>query len=166
MIHFVSGDILLSRAQVLAHGVAPNDPMTHGLALALRQKYPALHKDFHHWCSQQHPKPGSAWMWGAPGGVRVVNLITQDGGYGIGGKPGRASGHNVREAVRELVKMAAAESFTSIALPRLATGVGALSWEEVLPVLDERLGALAIPVYVYSEYHPGKIAHEPGLPQI
>ena len=163
MIHFVSGDILLSRAQVLAHGVAPNDPMTHGLALALRPGYPALHKDFHHGCSQQHSKPGTAWMWGGPGGVRVVNLITQEGGYGAGAKPGRASAHNVREAVRELVKMAEAESFTSIAVPRLATGVGALPWDDVLPVLEERLGALAIPVYIYSEYHPGQIAHEPGL---
>ncbi len=33
MIHFVSGDILLTRAQVLVHGVAPSDPMTHGLAI-------------------------------------------------------------------------------------------------------------------------------------
>lgn len=78
MIHFVAGDILLSRAQVVAHGVAPNDPMTHGLALALRQKY-------------------------------------------------------------------------------------TLPWDDVLPVLEERLGALAIPVYVSSEYHPGQVAHEPGL---
>ncbi len=69
----------------------------------------------------------------------------------------------MREALRELVKMAEAESFTSIAVPRLATGVGALPWDDVLPVLEERLGALAIPVYVYSEYHPGQMAHEPGL---
>ncbi len=163
MIHFVSGDILLSRAQVLVHGVAPSDPMTHGLALSLREKYPALHKDFHHWCSQQHPKPGAAWMWGSAGGVRIVNLITQDGGYGAGGRPGRATLHNVRASLRALTKMAEAESFTSLAVPRLATGVGALSWDDVLPVLEERLGALGIPVYVYSEFHAGKAATEPGL---
>ena len=28
-----------------------------------------LQKDFHHWCSQKHPKPGEAWMWGGSGGV-------------------------------------------------------------------------------------------------
>jgi len=164
VIHFVSGDILLSRAQVLAHGVAPNDPMTHGLAFEVRQKYPALHKDFHHWCSQQHPKAGSAWLWGAPGGVRVVNLLTQDGGYGIGAKPGRATLHNVREALRAFAKMAAKEGFESVAMPRLATGVGALTWEDVLPVIEDRLGGLELPVYVYAEYRPGKTAHEPGLP--
>lgn len=164
MIHFVSGDILLSRAQVLAHGVAPNDPMTHGLALALRPGYPALHKDFHHGCSQQHSKPGTAWMWGGPGGVRVVNLITQEGGYGAGAKPGRASAHNVREA-RARTGQDGRGRVVHVhrgAAPGHGRGC-ALPWDDVLPVLEQRLGALAIPVYVYTEYHPGQSAHEPGL---
>ncbi|MBP7776367.1 MAG: macro domain-containing protein [Acidobacteria bacterium] len=163
MIHLVSGDILRTRAQVLAHGVAPNDPMTQGLALAIREMYPALHKDYHHWCSQQHPKPGSAWLWGAAGGVRIVNLLTQEGGYGVGARPGRATLHNVREALRALAKMVAKEGFESVALPKLATGVGALAWSDVLPVIEDRMGALGIPVYVYAEYQPGQVAEEPDL---
>ncbi len=127
MIHQVTGDILLSRAQAIAHGVAPNDPMTQGLALQLREKYPGMHKDFHHWCSQGHPKPGEAWMWGGPG-VRVVNLLTQEGGYGHGARPGRATLKNVREALRALSAMIVSEGFASLALPRLATGVGELPW--------------------------------------
>lgn len=163
MLYFVSGDLMLSRAQAIAHGVAPNDPMTHGLALALRQKYPSLHKDFHHWCSQQHPRPGAAWLWGGPGGVRIVQLLTQDGGYGVGGRPGRATTQHLREALRELAKLVAKEGLTSLAVPRLATGVGGLAWDEVLPVVEDRLGKLGIPVYVYAEYRPGKVAHEPGV---
>ena len=42
MIYEVSGDILLSKAQAIAHGVAPNDHFTNGLALSLRERYPAL----------------------------------------------------------------------------------------------------------------------------
>lgn len=42
MIHYVSGDILLSKAAAIAHGVAPNDHMDHGLALALRERWPAM----------------------------------------------------------------------------------------------------------------------------
>lgn len=163
MIHRVSGDILKSRAQVIAHGVAPNDPMKQGLALALREKYPALQKDYHHWCSQAHPKPGSAWMWGGPGGARVVNLLTQEGGYGQGSHAERATLKNVRDSLRALAKLAADEGFTSIALPRLATGVGGLDWDEVASIIEERLGDLPIPVYVYTEYHPNKQAPEPGL---
>lgn len=163
MLYFVSGDVLRSRAHVIAHGVAPNDPMTQGLALALRQRYPSLHKDFHHWCSQQHPQPGEAWVWSGAGGVRIVNLLTQEGGYGEGARPGRATTKWVRESLRALVRMAEVEGFQSIALPRLATGVGGLAWDDVLPVIEERLGAVGIPVYVYAEYRPGRIAHEPGV---
>lgn len=161
MIHYVSGDILLTRAHVLAHGVSPNDPMKQGLALALHDRYPAMHKDFHHWCNTAHPNPGDAWMWGGTGGVRIVNLMTQEGGYGHGGRPGPATIKHVRDALRELAKMARKEKFTSIALPRLATGVGGLDWSDVLPVIEERLGELDIPVIVYSEFRPGLSADEP-----
>ena len=162
MIHYVSGDILLSRAQAVAHGVAPKDPMNQGLARSLHEKYPAMHKDYHHWCDQTHPKPGGAWMWGGPGGVRVVNLITQEGGYGHGGRPGRATLRNVRHALRALAHIVESERFASLALPRLATGVGGLRWEDVRPVIEERLGALPVPVYVYAEFHAGQRADEPS----
>jgi O-acetyl-ADP-ribose deacetylase (regulator of RNase III) len=163
MIYQVSGDILLTKAQVLAHGVAPNDPMSQGLALSLHKKFPAMHKDFHHWCNQKHPKPGDAWLWGGPGGVRIVNLLTQEGGYGHGARPGKATLKHVGDTLRALAKMAESETFTSIALPRVATGVGGLAWEDVLPLIEERLGHLDIPVYVYSDFHAGQKAQEPTV---
>ncbi len=161
MIHYVSGDILLSRAQAVAHGVAPKDPMKQGLARSLHEKFPAMHKDYHHWCDQTHAKPGEAWLWGGPSGARVVNLITQEGGYGHGAHPGRATVKHVRHALRALAHLAEAEGFASLALPRLATGVGGLDWHDVRPVIEERLGGLAIPIYVYSEFHVGQQAEEP-----
>lgn len=164
MIHQVSGDILLSQAQVIAHGVAPNDPMKQGLALQLREKYPAMQKDFHHWCSQQHPKPGEAWMWGGTGGTRIVNLLTQDGGYGHGARPEKATVKNVRDSLRALAHMVETEHFTSVALPRLATGVGELDWKDVWPIVQERLGGLGIPIFVYTAFHAGQKANEPLAP--
>jgi O-acetyl-ADP-ribose deacetylase (regulator of RNase III) len=160
MIQQVSGDILLSRAQVIAHGVAPKDPMNQGLALSLHEKYPAMHKDFHHWCHQQNPQPGDAWMWGGASGLRVVNLLTQAGDAGHSAHPGRASLKHVRDSLKALAKLAKQESFRSIALPRLATGVGGLAWDDVWPVIQEQLGDLGIPVVVYSEYHAGQNALE------
>ena len=159
MIHEVEGDILLTGAQAIAHGVAPNDPMNQGLALSLHERYPAMHKDFHHWCHQQHPKPGEAWLWGGPENVRLVNLITQEGGYD-GQKPGKASTANVNHALRALKKLVAAENLTSLALPKLATGVGGLDWKEVKPLIEAQLGELNIPVYLYTVYQAGVKANE------
>ncbi len=160
MIQQVSGDILLSKAQVIAHGVAPKDPMNQGLALSLHEKYPAMHKDFHHWCAQHNAQAGEAWMWGSTNGVRVVNLLTQEGGNGHAAHPGRATLKHVRDSLKSLAKIAKKEAFKSIALPRLATGVGGMDWKEVLPVIEEQLGDLGIPIVIYSEFHAGQAAKE------
>lgn len=162
MIHEVAGDILLSKAHAIAHGVAPNDPMNQGLALSLRERYPAMHKDFHHWCSIQHPQSGEIWAWAGAGGARIISLLTQEGGYGHGGRPGRASVKHVSDSLRALAKLVAQEGIESIALPRLATGVGGLDWSEVKPVIESRLEGLGIPVYVYTTFHAGVAAKEPA----
>lgn len=162
MIYEVAGDILLSQAQAIAHGIAANDPMTEGLALSLHKQFPSMHKDFHHWCHQSRPSPGAAWMWGGPDGVRIVNLITQEGGYGHGARPEAATLKHVRDSLKELTKIIADEAITSIALPKLATGVGGLEWDDVYPLVKEKLGDLDIPVYVYTEFHAGQQASEPG----
>ena len=161
MIHEVEGDILLTKAEAIAHGIAANDPMNQGLALSLHERYPAMHKDFHHWCHVTHPKPGEAWVWGGAEGARIVNLITQEGGYGGGKKPGKAPESNVNHALRALKKIIQKEGFKSVALPRLATGVGGLDWSEVKPLIQSQLGDLDIPIYVYVVFHAGQQAKEP-----
>jgi O-acetyl-ADP-ribose deacetylase (regulator of RNase III) len=160
MIHEVAGDILLSKADAIVHGVAANDPMDQGLALALHKNYPAMHKDYHHWCHVQHPKAGEAWVWVGADGVRIVNLLTQDGGYGHGSRPGKATESNVNHALRSLKKLISKEKFSSVALPRLATGVGGLDWDKVLPLIKNQLGDVAAEIYIYSDYVPGKQAKE------
>jgi O-acetyl-ADP-ribose deacetylase (regulator of RNase III) len=162
MIHKVEGDILLSKAQAIAHGVEKNDPMNKGLALELRNKYPMMHTDFHRWCHQHNTRPGEAWMWTGPNNIRIVHLITQESLESHDHLHGKATLNNIRHALSALVKIITAEKFTSIALPRLATGVGDLDWDDVCPLIENSLGGLAIPVYVYATYHPGQPANEPG----
>lgn len=161
MIHKVSGDILLSKAHAIAHGVAPNDDFHSGLALALRTEWPALYKDFRHFHHQRHPDPGELWMWGGVGGVRIISLFTQEPAPRTGGHAGKASVENVNHALRALHKLAEKEKFTSIALPRLATGVGGLAWNEVEPLIAKHLGSLGIPIIIYETYVAGKAAAEP-----
>lgn len=162
MIHFVAGDILKSRAQALAHGIAPGDHFDSGLALALRERWPALAKDFRHHCQVSHPKPGEVFTWVAPEGRRIVNLLTQDPAPSHHAKPGPATLAHVNHVLRELHRIAERERFDSLALPRLATGVGGLDWKDVRPLIDRHLGELAIPIFVYERYEPGVEASEPA----
>lgn len=160
MIREVEGDILLSKAAAIAHGVAPNDHFDSGLALALREQWPAMVKDYRHYCQTNHPKAGEIWSWGGADGRAIVNLMTQGAAYGQGEKPGKASIEHVNHALKALAKFVAAEGIKSLALPRLATGVGALEWTEVKPLVVRHLGDLGIPVYVYTVYHQNVAALE------
>lgn len=160
MLHEVSGDILLTRAQAIAHGVAPNDHFTSGLALALREKWPSMAKDFKHYAQQSHPKPGEIWMWGGVGGIRIFNLLTQEGELTHGSKPGKATLPNVNHCLRRLRHAIEKEEITSLALPAIATGVGGLSMKDVKPLIESNLGDLSIPIFLYTTYHKDQQADE------
>ena len=160
MITKVRGDILLSDAKAIAHGVAPHDHFNQGLALALRERHPAMAKDFRHYCHQDNPKPGHAWLWAGPERV-IINLMTQEPAPDNKAHPGKATAHNVNHALKELRAILEKENISSVALPRLATGVGDLDWDEVEPLIEKLLGDLGIPVMVYVSYEKVKKADEP-----
>ena len=141
----VTGDLLLSDAKAIAHSVAPNDHFDQGLALALRERWPAMVKDFRHFCREKGAKTGDVWVWTAPTGQRFISLLTQEPAAHEGSHPGKASLENLRHAVHALKKVVADEKITSLALPRLATGVGGLKWPDVKAVLSETFSALPVP---------------------
>ncbi len=161
MLKEVSGDITLSGAQAIVQGVAPEDHFNQGLALSLRELYPAMSKDFRHYCKVSHPGAGEIWAWGGVDKKRIINLMTQEPAEGKQGHPGKATTANVNSALRALRKLVEEENFTSIALPKLATGVGGLDWEgDVLPLIERHLGDLNIPVYLYTTFKQGEKAAE------
>ncbi len=163
MISEIQGDILLTKAQAIVHGVAPNDDFHQGLALAIREKWPVMVKDFRHWCRTAHPKPGEAWLWGTTDGQRIINLLTQEPAAHDHSHPGTAKLESVNHALKALHHLIEKEGITSIALPKLATGVGRLEWSEVRSLIEKHLGSLNIPIMIYGEYHKGQQAVEPGL---
>jgi O-acetyl-ADP-ribose deacetylase (regulator of RNase III) len=161
MLHELSGDILLSSAKSIVHGVAPNDDFHHGLALQLRERMPAMYKDFRHYCQTQHPKSGELWTWMSADGRYLVNLFTQDAAYAHGSKPGHATVSHVNHTLHALRNFTQKEKVSSLALPRLACGVGGLDWNDIKPLIEKHLGDLKIPVYIYANYQKGIKASEP-----
>jgi O-acetyl-ADP-ribose deacetylase (regulator of RNase III) len=163
MIHEVEGDLMLTGASAIAHGVSPNDHFDAGLALALREAWPSLAKDYRHYAHQAHPRPGELWTYPTPDGRRIYNLMTQEGEQMRGGSSsGAATVSNVHHALRALRQAVHADGVASLALPRLATGAGRLAWDEVRPLIDQHLGDLPIPVYLYSTFRRGQRAVEPA----
>jgi O-acetyl-ADP-ribose deacetylase (regulator of RNase III) len=161
MIHELSGDILFSSAKAIAQGVAPNDDFHQGLALQLRERMPAMYKDFRHYCQTRHPKSGELWTWMSADGRFLVNLFTRGDAYAHGSKPGEATLSHVNHSLHALRALVQKEKLPSVALPRLACGLNGLDWNEVRPLIDKHLGDLNIPVYLYTTYQKGVKATEP-----
>jgi O-acetyl-ADP-ribose deacetylase (regulator of RNase III) len=98
------------------------------------------------------PKTGELCTWAGVGGVRIVNLFTQEPAVSHGAKPGLATIENVNDCLKALRKVIEVEKFKSVALPRLATGVSGLEWIDVKPLIEKHLGHLSIPAYVSATY--------------
>lgn len=160
MIIEVEGDVLHTGAKAIAHVVAPNDDFHSGFALALRERWPALYKDFRHHCRQDHPKAGAVWAWKGAGTAVIYNLMAQDAAYGQGAHPGKASLPALNKALGELRQACDKEKHQTLALTRLATGVGGLEWNDVRPLIDKHFGDSATRVYVYTSYRPNAKAVE------
>jgi O-acetyl-ADP-ribose deacetylase (regulator of RNase III) len=156
MIIEVEGDILASKAEAVAHGVAVDDDFKQGLALQLRERWPAMYKDFRHFCQTQSPDEGTLWTWRGAGSGAIINLLTQKPPAAKGSHPGKATLQNVGHCLRALAEEADKAGYKSLAITRLATGVGALEWDDVKPLINRHLSPLKIPVYVYVKYVKGQ----------
>lgn len=111
------------------------------------------------------PKTGELCTWAGVGGVRIVNLFTQEPAVSHVAKPsqarpGQATIENVYHCLKALCKVIEVEKFKSVALPRLAPGVSGLDWRDVKPLIEKHLGHLSIPLYVYATYQSGVQARE------
>jgi O-acetyl-ADP-ribose deacetylase (regulator of RNase III) len=160
MIKEVTGDILLTKAEALVHGVAVNDNFKQGLALSLREAWPSFYKDFRHFCHSGSAKTGSLWSWKGPGKPWVISLFTQNEAPFEGVNPGKATVENINHALHALKKEISEKKLKSIAITKLATGVGGLDWNNVSPIIKDVLKDMAVTVYVYSHYEKGKTAVE------
>ncbi len=159
MIYDLEGDMLLTKAQAFAHGVSPNDHFDAGLALALREMWPGLAKDFRHYAHQSHPKPGELWTYRSADGHTIYNLMTQEGDHASSAS-GRASTPDVYHVSKRIRHELDKGDIKSVALSRLATGAGGLDCDEVRALIQQHLGDVGIPVHVYVTYPKGVAGKE------
>lgn len=159
MIYEVTGDILKTKAQAIVHCVAPNDHFNQGLAMSLRELWPSMYKDFRHFYQSHHPETGTAWIWSGSE-KRIISLLAQEPAKDNNSHPGHAKLESVNKSLKELRKLVEKENINTLALPKLATGVGGLDWKEVFPLIQKHLGDLKINIYVYTQYQKGVQAQE------
>jgi len=163
MIYEVEGDILMSRADVIAQGVAINDPMAKGLGRKLQEKFPGMRDAFNEWCEETDPQPGEVWFWEGHGKAKILNLIVAGAADLELGRASRTDKIAVHRAFQALNKIVVDKRLKSIALPMIGSGPGGVDWLEVRDMMYSQLGELLIPLFVYVAQVDGMIASEPGM---
>lgn len=151
-VQFVSGDIFLSDAQTLAHGCNCKGRMGAGIALEIRRRYPLMFEEYKRRCRSGLFLPGGNFLY-KESRPWILNLATQD-------VVGSARIEYVVECFQNLTEYCRAEGITSLAMPRIAAGLGGVDWKAVKGVIRDILDPMEVPIVVYEDYQEGLKAKE------
>ena len=148
MIKFVSGDILRTTSEYLAHGVATDfqeGPGT-GLALKISSKWPEAQKHFRQFTRGNKFQGGDLFVV-APARNRpgIIYIATQP-------DMSHATLPFVNRGLRKLARYCVKNKIGSVSLPKIGAGLGKLDWEtETKPLIMKHLEDLATTFYVYED---------------
>lgn len=159
-IEFVTGDLFENEyaAQALAHGCNCQGAMGAGIASGFRDRYPDMFAEYRSRC-RSTPRQfnlGEVWLWKEAARPWVFNLATQEGVW-----RSRASYEAIVTSLSAMRTLADAEGVTSIAIPRIGTGYGGLSWRKVRAIIEQHFADWPGRLVVYETFaRPG----EPVVP--
>ena len=149
MVRFTKGDLLKARESYIAQGVAEGNQegLGTGLAHKISAKWPDVQKAFKRYARTGRFIGGSLWacepVAGRPG---FLYLAAQPDMY-------HATIPYLRRALRELAKWTDNKQVQSVALPKIGSGLGKLSWDgEVKPLILELLQEATCEFVVYEDF--------------
>jgi hypothetical protein len=145
-ITYVSGDPLLTHAQVLAFGSNAKGRTESGVfETLLLNRYPAAFATFGKNCRGGKIKTGSLWIWRETRPTLGFMVVRES-------SVGATRLRYVEAIALGLARDFRLEGIRSIAIAPLGDS---LEWPTFRPVLDYWLGQSALPCVVYEQYMPG-----------
>ncbi len=140
-IHYVSGDLFTSSAQVLVNPVNCEGVMGRGLAVEFKCRWPSMFVVYQEACRTGACAIGRPWVCWSTFPI-IVCFPTKDSWR----SPSQLS--YIDAGLERLVEYIP-RFIHSLAFPKLGTGNGGLSWEEVQPVMERYLSGLRQEVFIY-----------------
>lgn len=148
MIHFVTGNLLDSKAAVLVNTVNTVGVMGKGIALQFKNAFPNNYKIYKDFCKNKEFEIGKLLI------VEDENLIL--GKKTIINFPTKTQWRKPSEygyieiGLTKLVEIIEKLEIKSIAIPPLGSGNGGLQWTLVKPMIVEKLKDLNCNIYLYE----------------
>lgn len=152
MIHYLEGDIFRSPAQVITNAVNTMGVMGKGVALEFKNRYPDMFAAYRTACEQKLLTIGKLMLWQAAD-YRILLFPTKENWR----NPSKIE--YIEAGLDKFARAYEGKNIRSVAFPCLGCGNGGLDWEAVRPLMENYLGGLPIPVYVYLKKFEGEAEH-------
>lgn len=142
LIHYQRGNIFDSKAHVIVNTVNCDGYMGKGLALAFKQRYPAMFSVYQQECKTDKLRIGRPTLY-QESIPWILNFPTKYHWR----LPSKLE--YLEKGLEFLLANYKKAGIKSIAFPKLGTQNGKLSWDEVGPLMAKYLSQLDIDVYIY-----------------
>jgi O-acetyl-ADP-ribose deacetylase (regulator of RNase III)/uncharacterized protein YwgA len=146
MMKILIGDILKSEAQTLVNTVNCVGVMGKGIALEFKRRFPEMYEDYVNRCNRKEVRVGVPYLFKTLLPPQIINFPTKTDWRAF------SSISDIENGLDYLVNHYREWGVTSLAVPPLGCGSGQLEWEEVGPVMYDRLKTMDIPIELYAPY--------------
>ena len=144
MLEFVKGDIFDAPADIRVNTVNCVGVMGAGVALAFKQRYPDMFKDYQRDCKDGRVTPGKMHVWKSLTGDWIINFPTKRDWR----EPSRYE--DIDAGLDDLRGYLDGVGPVTIALPALGCGHGGLDWNRVSRMICEKLEGVDAHVLVFE----------------
>ena len=144
MVEFTKGDMFEVAVDARVNTVNCVGVMGTGIALAFKNRYPDMFKDYQSACREGLVRPGSLHVWKSLAGDWVINFPTKRDWR----DPSRYE--DILSGLEALRRYLTEQGPVSVAIPALGCGHGGLDWDKVSSMIKNRLGDLEGRILVFA----------------
>lgn len=153
MIHYTTGDLLSDPAEALVNTVNCVGVMGRGIALQFKKQFPDNFIAYEQACKAGQVQLGKMFVWENQtifDKSYIINFPTKNHWRG------KSELADIANGLDDLVRVINKHQIKSIAIPPLGSGLGGLDWNDVKPLIEQKLAGLSDTKIIV--YEPSNIA--------
>ena len=153
MIKFTSGDMFKIDTDIRVNTVNCVGVMGAGVALAFKNKYPGMFKEYQKECKKGNLNPGKIHIWTDLSGECIINFPTKKHWR----KPSEYE--YIEAGLFDLRKYLLNKGQIRVTLPALGCDRGGLDWKRVKEMIEEHLSGLDATIFVFEPMDKARIVY-------
>lgn len=146
MVKVSIGDILTSTMKTKVNTVNCIGVMGKGIAQLFKQKYPEMYDDYVDRCKAGEVEEGVPYLFKDIFGNQILNFPTKHHWKSL------SKLESIEKGLDIFIKNYKEWGIQSVAFPPLGCGNGGLTWQQVGPIMYQKLSSIDIPIEIYAPW--------------